>query len=91
MPLCSAGSWESSGESERVSATATSASHELATEQPTTERSALRLFEPSGSTLEDVILGAWEDLMVGGPAECPVCGGRMSAVGGCDGCESDLS
>jgi tRNA(Ile2) C34 agmatinyltransferase TiaS len=51
----------------------------------------MRLFEPSGSTLEDVILGAWEDLAAGGPAECPVCGGRMRAAGGCEGCGSDLS
>lgn len=74
-----------------MSATATRVPHELAREQPRTERSALRLFEPSGLTLEDVILGAWEDLVAGGPAECPVCGGRMRAVGGCDGCGSDLS
>ena len=74
-----------------MSAIATGGPHELATEQPTTERSALRLFEPSGLTLEDVILGAWEDLLAGGPAECPVCGGRMRVVGGCDGCGSDLS
>ena len=51
----------------------------------------MRLFEPSGSTLEDVILSAWEDLAAGGPAECPVCGGRMRAASGCDGCGSDLS
>ena len=74
-----------------MSATATRAPHELATEQPRTERSALRLFEPSGLTLEDVILGAWEDLVAGDPAECPVCGARMRVVGGCDSCGSDLS
>ena len=51
----------------------------------------MRLFEPSGSTLEDVILGAWEDLAAGGPAECPVCGGRMRVASGCEGCGSDLS
>ncbi|MEK6276948.1 MAG: hypothetical protein AABM29_02915 [Actinomycetota bacterium] len=51
----------------------------------------MRLFEPGGSTLEDVILGAWEDLAAGGPAECPVCGGRMRPAGGCDDCGSDLS
>jgi hypothetical protein len=57
----------------------------------TAGRSAMRLFEPSGSTLEDVILGAWEDLAAGGPAECPVCRGRMRTAGGCESCGSDLS
>jgi tRNA(Ile2) C34 agmatinyltransferase TiaS len=51
----------------------------------------MRLFEPHGLTLEDVILGAWEDLVAGGPAECPVCGGSMRSAGGCDACGSDLS
>src|SRR2546423_791660 len=41
--------------------------------------------------LEDVVLGAWEDLVAGGPAECPVCGGSMRAAGGCRSCGSDLS
>jgi hypothetical protein len=57
----------------------------------TAERSAMRLFEPHGLTLEDVVLGAWEDLVAGGPAECPVCGGSIRAVGGCASCGSDLS
>jgi hypothetical protein len=57
----------------------------------TTERSAMRLFEPKGLTLEDMILGAWEDLTAGSPAECPVCGGKMRIVGGCGDCGSDLS
>jgi hypothetical protein len=56
----------------------------------TTERSA-RLFESPGLTLEDTILGAWEDLVAGGPAECPVCGGTLRIVGGCDSCGADLS
>jgi hypothetical protein len=56
-----------------------------------TGRSAPRLFEPSGLTLEDVVLGAWEDLAAGGPAECPVCHGRLHAAGGCESCGSDLS
>jgi hypothetical protein len=51
----------------------------------------MRLFKPRGSTLEDVILGAWEELLAGGPAECPVCGGELRAAGGCDACGSDLS
>ena len=72
-----------------MSAAATADSPELAIDA-TTERSA-RLFEPHGLTLEDVILGAWEDLAAGGPAECPVCRGRLRAVGGCESCGSDLS
>jgi hypothetical protein len=75
-----------------MSAVATDYFHPPATTGERTEgRSAMRLFEPSGSTLEDVILGAWEDLAAGGPAECPVCGGRMRVAGGCEGCGSDLS
>jgi tRNA(Ile2) C34 agmatinyltransferase TiaS len=56
-----------------------------------TERSASRLFEPKGLTLEDTILGAWEDLLAGGPAECPVCGDSMRVAGGCHSCGADLS
>jgi len=53
-------------------------------------RSAGRLFEPSGSTLEDRILGAWEDLDERGRAECPVCRGELE-VAGCRSCGSELS
>jgi len=42
-------------------------------------------------TLEDVILGAWEDLVEGRRAECPVCGGSMSMLEGCESCGSELS
>ena len=49
-----------------------------------------RLFEPSGLTLEDVILGAWEDLATNGRAECPVCRGRLW-VTSCRNCGSELS
>lgn len=55
-----------------------------------TEVPAPRLFEPSGSSLEDVVLGAWEDLVAYGRAECPVCGGDMHPVG-CRDCGSQLS
>jgi hypothetical protein len=72
-----------------MTATATH-SPELASDA-TTERSAARLFEPRGLTLEDTILGAWEDLLAGGPAECPVCGDTMRVASGCRGCGSDLS
>jgi len=60
-------------------------------ESAETERSAPRLFEPSGSTLEDLVLGAWEDLAASGSAECPVCRAQLSAASGCESCGSDLS
>jgi hypothetical protein len=60
-------------------------------ERPPAERPALRLFEPSGSSLEDAILGAWEDLVASGRTDCPVCGGTLRAASGCDNCGSDLS
>jgi hypothetical protein len=50
--------------------------------------------EPEPSTLEDALLGAWEDLASHGRAECLVCGGpvRTSPAGGeCDACGSALS
>jgi len=52
---------------------------------------AQRLFEPGGPTLEDVVLGAWEELVADGRAECPVCGGALSMLDGCAECGSDLS
>lgn len=53
-------------------------------------RSAKQLFEPSGSTLEDRILGAWEDLTARQHAECPVCSGKLEPSG-CARCGSELS
>jgi hypothetical protein len=55
------------------------------------EGSAQRLFDGGGSTLEDFVLGAWEDLVADGRAECPVCGGAMTMLAGCEGCGSELS
>ena len=49
-----------------------------------------RLFEPSRSTLEEEILGAWEDLRLAGRAACPVCAGELES-GGCATCGSKLS
>ena len=49
-----------------------------------------RLLEPSGVTLEDTILGAWEALTAHGRAECPVCHGELEP-GGCASCGSSLS
>jgi hypothetical protein len=60
---------------------------------PATARPAPRLFEPPGGevSLEDSILGAWEDLTLRGDAGCPVCGGRMHAAGHCPDCGSELT
>ena len=55
------------------------------------EGSAQRLFDGDGLTLEDVVLGAWEDLVAGDRAECLVCGGPMTMLAGCEGCGSELS
>ena len=63
----------------------------LALEQrPQLQPTAPRLFESAGSTLEDLVLGAWEDLAVNGRARCPVCGGDTSPSG-CSDCGSQLS
>ena len=40
-------------------------------ERPPTEAPAPRLFEPGGLTLEDVVLGVWEDLVARGPRRVP--------------------
>ena len=53
--------------------------------------SAGRLFEPPGSTLEDTILHAWEDLGLHGRAECPVCRGEVLTADGCASCGSHLT
>jgi hypothetical protein len=59
--------------------------------RPELARSAQRLFESSGSTLEDSILGAWEDLAATGRAECPACAGGVLTADGCSSCGSHLS
>ncbi len=58
---------------------------------PSTEGPTQKLFEPGGQTLEDVILGAWEELVADGRAECPVCGGAMTMLSGCKECGAELS
>jgi hypothetical protein len=62
---------------------------EPATDEPGA-RPDQRLFEPHGATLEDAILGVWENLVAGRDAECPVCGGSMSMIE-CSSCGSELS
>jgi hypothetical protein len=59
-------------------------------ERPQTRPSAPHLFEPAGSTLEDTILGAWEDLGLKHETDCPVCGKKLTTAG-CGGCGSELS
>ena len=71
--------------------TALATKAEVAFRRPEPARSAGRLFEPSGSTLEDRILGAWEDLAASGQAECPVCKGELESAAGCRSCGSELS
>ena len=62
----------------------------VAAERPQRAEASPRLFD-DGLTLEDKILGAWEDLVVEGRAACPVCGGSMAAGSGCSDCGSELS
>jgi hypothetical protein len=54
-------------------------------------RAAKPPFEPKRPTLEDTILGAWEDLVLDGRAQCPVCSGELVLAGGCTSCGSELS
>jgi hypothetical protein len=75
----------------KVSAVATEGLRNPGSTEPQTGSSAQRLFEPGGQTLEDAVLDAWEELVADGRAECPICGGAMSMLAGCEGCGSELS
>lgn len=66
--------------------------------RPTASRPKLTPRE--GPTLEDVLSGAWEDLIAHRTATCPICDGAMeprygsgpSAVGGrCRRCRTELT
>ena len=75
---------------------ATATRQDAAAERPRTRQASSSgarstLFEPGGTTLEDSILGVWEDLVAEGNAACPVCGDSMSAAGGCEACGAELS
>jgi len=77
-----------------VSAVATTQGLAFVSGSPVTQRPAPRLFEPVRSgevSLEDSVLGVWEDLTATGRAGCPVCGGQLHAAGGCESCGSELS
>jgi hypothetical protein len=50
-----------------------------------------RLFDAPGPTLEDRVLGVWDELVASGHAGCPVCGGSLRVAGGCEDCGSELS
>ncbi len=60
---------------------------------PAGERSLLpdRLFEPGGTTLEELISDTWDELLGAGRTECPVCSATMTVAAGCAGCGSELS
>ena len=72
-----------------MSAVATREREAAALERPQ-RGSGPALFD-DGVTLEDKILGVWEDLVVEGCAACPVCGGSMAPATACTGCGSELS
>ena len=76
-----------------MSPVATSPRETFLAHPPTAVRSAPRLFEPAGGhevSLEDSILGVWEDLAATARAECPVCGGRLHRDSGCESCGAEL-
>ena len=52
-----------------------------------------RLFEPrAGSpSLEDLIVGTWDERVGSGSASCPVCQRRIERAAPCESCGSDLS
>jgi hypothetical protein len=52
------------------------------------------LFEGGSATLEEAILGVWQELAAEGRARCPVCGDAMDAIdaaGACEACGAELS
>jgi hypothetical protein len=59
-------------------------------ERPQADQGESRLFQPGSVSLEDSILAVWTDLVAEGRADCPVCGGSISADRGCAGCGSEL-
>jgi hypothetical protein len=60
-------------------------------ERPPARAPAERLFESGGLTLEDVVLGLWDELVTSGRTECPVCGGSIAAAAECESCGAQLS
>ena len=59
---------------------------------PGADLAGSRLFEPAGGelSLEDAILGTWDELERQSEAGCPVCGGRITLAHGCEGCGAEL-
>jgi hypothetical protein len=69
-------------------------------EEPDTETSTTARAHRQGPTLDDLVAGAWEGLLAGAPATCPVCESTLTprysagagVVGGrCGGCGSTFS
>jgi hypothetical protein len=60
---------------------------------PVVGRPSARLFDPPGGelSLEESILGVWDELAREGEASCPVCADRIRAAQACDGCGSLLA
>jgi hypothetical protein len=52
-----------------------------------------RLFEPSAGSpsLEDLIVGTWDELVTSGSARCPVCEHRIERATPCESCGSELA
>lgn len=50
-----------------------------------------RLFEPGGTTLEQLITATWDDLAAKVDASCPVCGEGLAPPGRCAACGSELT
>ena len=73
-----------------MAAVATARASESATVSFTLPRSVRGPLGLPGSTLEDLILGVWEDLAARGRAECPVCTGEIGHSG-CSRCGSKVS
>ena len=73
----------------------------LVIERPGRRASCLGTKTSRRPTLDDLLVGAWEDLRAAQAADCPVCGGTMLsrrgagpaavASGGCADCGSVLS
>ena len=72
-----------------MGAVATAERTQAEVERPQRGERSDALFD-DGFTLEDRILGVWEELVTEGSAPCPVCGGSISPDG-CGGCGSVLS
>ena len=76
-----------------MSATATRAPGLARERGPEAGQLRARLFEPrpGSPSLEDLIVGTWDELVSSGSASCPVCQRRIERAAPCESCGSDLS